>query len=592
MRALALAFFVIAAAAALASVAVLADEFHEPPPYWRSRSLYNRRHEAMKRAIERARASRAEWARLQNFPDAAALERHMAANGGVGVGASQCRTCSVAVEALFEFFVSNPGQRVTIALLNATCDKMFANSTSDATLCKMAADALDHILYTALYGLGVESGWNMSATVCADFLKLCTVPCCDAATPHRAEQRRLVFGGPVAIAPVTNMTVTWVTLLPTTGDFVEYSVLRSGAFGPATRRAAAPQTTTKYGGWVGSLHSATMTGLPAGATVRYRVGSTQGGTTDWAVFKTLRLDAGTKSALRVIAIADQGIFNSSDTIARMRARVQRGDIDFMVHAGDIGYYDGFESVWDEYFRMLEPITSRIPIAYTIGNHEAVLNDGGDYRARAGQYMPPANHGAPADALYYTLHVGPLTIIGLNSETTIDTADIDAAQVQWLAPRLAEADTVPGGFTFVMNHRPLYCTFGKGDCDTMAAVLRAQAEDVFKRGNVDLHFSGHMHSYQRIWPVYQSSVQTTNLTCPDAPMYVVNGAAGNREPTSRVRSQAPWVAYTYDTGFGYQVLRFQQRVMGDGKAHMAVDSNFYSGFDDRVLDAFTLVSKRT
>jgi acid phosphatase type 7 len=47
--------------------------------------------------------------------------------------------------------------------------------------------------------------------------------------------------------------------------------------------------------------------------------------------------------------------------------------------------------------------------------------------------------------------------------------------------------------------------------------------------VDLFFAGHKHNYERTLPVIGGKVQNNgSYNSPNAPVYVVNGAAGNRE----------------------------------------------------------------
>ena len=46
--------------------------------------------------------------------------------------------------------------------------------------------------------------------------------------------------------------------------------------------------------------------------------------------------------------------------------------------------------------------------------------------------------------------------------------------------------------------------------------------------VDLIIEAHEHSYERLWPVYQSDVVQHSYINPRAPVHVISGAGGNGE----------------------------------------------------------------
>lgn len=148
-----------------------------------------------------------------------------------------------------------------------------------------------------------------------------------------------------------------------------------------------------------------------------------------------------------------------------------------------------------------------------------------------------------DALYYSYDTGCLHIVSLNSESVIDTPQIDAQQVAWLANDLAtfqarrtagrEARAASGEvddgtctyaaptFLVVLMHRPVYCNAGgkeEGEkrCGTEAAYLQAQVESLFQSNQVDLVIYGHVHAYERMANVYK------NAADPSGPVYILNG----------------------------------------------------------------------
>ena len=81
------------------------------------------------------------------------------------------------------------------------------------------------------------------------------------------------------------------------------------------------------------------------------------------------------------------------------------------------------------------------------------------------------------------------------------------------------------------------------CVTEAAQYRGNIEKLMVAAKVDLHISGHNHQYERSWPVQGCSkgyttgcVVTKAYHDAPAPVYIVNGAAGDVEGTD-----PSWVA---------------------------------------------------
>jgi hypothetical protein len=77
-----------------------------------------------------------------------------------------------------------------------------------------------------------------------------------------------------------------------------------------------------------------------------------------------------------------------------------------------------------------------------------------------------------------------------------------------------------------------------------AVLQEAVERVLIAGKVDLVIQAHVHQYERSLPLmYGQPTQnytTQEYVSPTAPVYIVNGAAGNRESNQGgVEPPKPW-----------------------------------------------------
>jgi len=81
-----------------------------------------------------------------------------------------------------------------------------------------------------------------------------------------------------------------------------------------------------------------------------------------------------------------------------------------------------------------------------------------------------------DGLYWGLAAGGVHLVGLDTESPLDVAQMKPEQVAWLEGEL----TVPpsgvrdGGWTVVLGHRPLYCSQSHPDTVKWGKVLLRRA----------------------------------------------------------------------------------------------------------------------
>ena len=237
-----------------------------------------------------------------------------------------------------------------VPVLQALCDAVVAGLL-DAVL-----PFLDKELKTL--------AWDIPETFCAVFIPVCTVPCCSNATPTAPEQRRLAW-----TASPSTLSVQWTTLTAVPGAgvlFYPTANASAGVLAPAALR------TYSLGGWVGTLYSAEMGGLAAGASYTYKVGSDAAGWSALATFTTLPANAGSDARpIRLAHLGDMGWGeNSNETIAALAALAASGAIDGIFHSGDVSYADGQQKAWDVYGRKIEGITAVVPYMVGVGNHGA------------------------------------------------------------------------------------------------------------------------------------------------------------------------------------------------------------------------------
>jgi acid phosphatase type 7 len=91
-------------------------------------------------------------------------------------------------------------------------------------------------------------------------------------------------------------------------------------------------------------------------------------------------------------------------------------------------------------------------------------------------------------------------------------------------------------------------------------------------------AGHCHNYERSYPVYNGQY-TTSYNTPTAPVYVVNGAGGNREGVSGFAEVQPaWSAKRIGQwGYG--------RLAAVDAHHLSWE--WYTSADNQLQDSFTI-----
>jgi len=137
---------------------------------------------------------------------------------------------------------------------------------------------------------------------------------------------------------------------------------------------------------------------------------------------------------------------------------------------------------------------------------------------------------------------------------------------------------------VAGHRPLYCSnHGGQDVPHGNGVLRSQIEATLLTHRVDLVLQAHEHDYERSWPTANGQPTQANYTAPAAPVYVVNGAGGNREKNELPPGDQPWsVPADASSGLHPQTANVSfaiVRVAGEQLVYQQIDSESGERIDE-------------
>ena len=98
------------------------------------------------------------------------------------------------------------------------------------------------------------------------------------------------------------------------------------------------------------------------------------------------------------------------------------------------------------------------------------------------------------------------------------------QLEWLKDDLASIDRAKTPFVVGVLHAPWYNSNTHHSNETEEFFFAQSAEDLMHDYKVDLILAGHVHAYERSYPVYHNQV----VGPEDGTVYVTCGDGGNRE----------------------------------------------------------------
>lgn len=403
--------------------------------------------------------------------------------------------------------------------------------------------------------------------------KKCEVHCCVSSKP---EQLRLSLTG-----NHEEMTVSWIA----NNDLSAY--IRYGKSGVMNNTKLAKVSTFNNGGWVGYTYTVTLNGLEPHTKYTYIVGSDEFGWSEPSEFKTFTNKNFADLKVRLAITGDLGAtIEGEDTIKRLADLASSHYVNSILHSGDIGYADGIQRIWDKFGRMIQPISRFVPYMVAAGNHEIAVVSLLDLETFTERwFMPFAMNSSKYDEkpYFYSIDYGPVHAITLNTEHPLNYPYLSDIQLQWLENDLIKANQVRHirPWIIVHFHRPMYCTSTRTlQCYDFGEILKSYLEDIFAKYQVDIVFSGHLHYYERTWPVYKN-ITDKNLINPKYPIYIVNGAGGNREGFSGMKDTVPdWSAYRLKD-WGYGILEANST---------RLTWEFFKSSNNQLMDRFILEKK--
>jgi len=363
------------------------------------------------------------------------------------------------------------------------------------------------------------------------------------------------------------------------------------------------QRTFRDPGW---MHDVLVSELDIDTTYFYCYGNSINGSIEGVVewsevshFSTPP-EVGT-SGVTFVAFGDMGVDDTPKAMTTIdRVATNIDDIDFVLHFGDISYALGLGYVWEQFFRIVEPVARRIPYMITIGNHEYDHTSGGENDpSGAGLGFHPSwgnygddSHGECSVPMYHRFHMpdngfhiywysfdyGNVHVVMISTEHNYTQG---SPQYEWMEEDLNSVNRSITPFVVVTGHRPMYtsenCTDDPRARDFYVGLgMQRGFENLFLEYKVDLALWGHQHSYERTCPVYQQECNVEGTT------HIVVGTAGaGLEPGSFSMGNAKEWSLFHWVDWGYL------RVSTDDKN---MNAQLISNEDGSVIEQINLKNR--
>ncbi len=182
---------------------------------------------------------------------------------------------------------------------------------------------------------------------------------------------------------------------------------------------------------------------------------------------------------------------------------------FAVLAGDIVGNGKLKAEWtDEFLGPGNVLMSRVPVYAIIGNHDADAKNYYTYLA------------APEPEYYYTFTYGNAQFFMIDTDRKVSPG---SEQHTWLEKALQASKAQ---WKFAVHHHPPYSSDENDYGDTWKGQSDRGDKDLiplialYEKYNLDICFFGHIHDYERTWPVRNNAVNRENGV-----IYIQTGGGG-------------------------------------------------------------------
>ena len=312
-----------------------------------------------------------------------------------------------------------------------------------------------------------------------------------------AEPPKIIAGPYLQHTTQTTMAIMWETDQPCVGG-VLYDKVRFRTRGDKKNPDSADLMKQKAtSSELRTIHEFTLSNLEPQTDYIYQVvGKTKQGErveSERYIFQTaVRAD----SAYAFVVMGDSRTYPKRFKTLADLALAERPN--FVINVGDVVSNGNDKKQWiQQYFAPAAELMKRVPTYVSIGNHERNAKWFYEYSS----YPAPEN--------YYSFDYG-------NAHFTIVDSNADLSpkskQYQWL---IADLAATKAKWKFVAHHHPPYSS-DKDDYGDTASWLSARGDShvkklipVYEKYGVDVVWTGHIHDYERTWPLREGKVDQEN-----------------------------------------------------------------------------------
>ncbi|MEZ4702209.1 MAG: PA14 domain-containing protein [Rhodothermales bacterium] len=297
----------------------------------------------------------------------------------------------------------------------------------------------------------------------------------------------------------TSMAILWETEEPATTR-VEYGESRLGDKAPnLSMHVDLPGTR--------AMHEVVLEGLKPETKYFWRVVSQMGDGRELASEpSTFRTAVNDSSAYAFVLFGDTQ--DNPEVWGRIAQLGWQERPNFGLIAGDLVQRGGDIQNWlEEFFAPANTLMRRVPLYPAIGNHE---DDHPNYYKYI--YAPPPEY-------YYTFRYGNAQFFMVDTNRDVSEG---SEQYEWLERELAMSDAM---WKIVVHHHPPYSSEENdhGDTATGSSTYGTHARNLvplYELYGVDFCLFGHVHMYERTWPILDGRVNQKNGV-----IYINSGGGG-------------------------------------------------------------------
>jgi len=319
----------------------------------------------------------------------------------------------------------------------------------------------------------------------------------------------------------TQMNVVWYTEEEPLESVVEYGTRMSDY----SLRTLATSSSLTYG--AGNIHRATMRNLTPASTTYYRVGSqyTIGGKKEWVWSKEFSYRVKPNDSMmddshivKLAAYGDMGVFPTSFQFVKalVEREVEKKELDFILHAGDLAYGFGNFTKWNMWFDMIQDVAAFTPYMTCPGNRD-------EPEITKERFTMPLDridsnsilHPDDKQNFYYSFDYAWVHVIAISIK---DDYSKGSTQWIWLENDLKQTyDRInnpkeTGKWIFLLGHTPLYSSSNGHTGGNKE--LKESIEELLHQYHVSIAMWGDDHVYERSYPMYNNEIDTSTMQVQD------------------------------------------------------------------------------